>query len=147
MIFGAHVDAVIDTNIIVSLLSNQPDEVRRAELYCPHLEGIAFAIAFQTEAELLVQSVAQGWDSAKVAAQLSSYEVVPLSDDLRSCYVPVRAAAIDRNKRKQGPLLAPADGWIATAALMLECPLVTHDRKLAQCPLIAAITERGELDG
>ena len=73
--------------------------------------------------------------------------MVPLSDDLRSCYVAVRAAAIDRNKRKQGPLLGPADGWIAVAALMLDCPLVTHDRKLSQSPLIVAITERGELDG
>ena len=74
MIFGAHVDAVIDTNIIVSLLSNQPDEVRRAERYRRHLEGKAPAITFQTEAELLVQRAAQGWNSAKVVAQMNSYE-------------------------------------------------------------------------
>ena len=49
--------------------------------------------------------------------------------------------AIRRNRRNEGPLLGPADGWIAAAALMLDCPLVTHDRRLAQSPLITAITE------
>jgi len=142
VIFGAHVDAVIDTNIIVSLLSNRPDELERAELYRRHLEGRALAIAFQTEAELRVQRAAQGWNSDKLAAQLSNYEVVPLSDDLLDCYVAVRAAAIGRNRQgRGGPLLGPADGWIAAAALMLDCPLVTHDRKLSQSPLITAITE------
>ena len=141
MIFGAHVDIVVDTNIVVSLLSSHPDEVARTELYRSHIEGKAIAISFQTEAELMVQREAQGWDLTKLMTQISNYEIVPFSDDLRGCYITLRSEAIRRNRRNEGPLLGPADGWIAAAALMLDCPLVTHDRKLSQSPLITAITE------
>ena len=144
MTFGAHVDIVPDTSIVISLLSNSPDEVVRAELYRHHLEGKAAAISFQTEAELQVQRETQGWDEAKLMDHLNSYEIVPFSDELRACYIAIRSAAVRRNRRNEGPLVSPADGWIAAAALMLDCPLVTHDRKLSQSPLITVITELPE---
>lgn len=144
MTFGAHIDIVPDSNIVISLLSNRPDEVRRAELYRRHLEGKAAAISFQTEAELQVQRETQSWDEAKLIHQLGYYEIVPFSDELRECYIAIRSEAVRRNRRNEGPLVSPADGWIAAAALMLDCPLVTHDRRLSQSPLITVITELPE---
>lgn len=141
MMFSAHVDIVPDTSVIISLLSNRHDEVERAELYRRHLEGRAAAISFQTEAELQVQRETQRWDEAKLMNHLSNYEIVPLSDELRECYIAIRSEAVRRNKQGKGKLLGPADGWIAAAALMLDCPLVTHDRQLAESPLIEVITE------
>lgn len=146
MMFGAHVDVVPDTNIVVSLLSNEPDEVTRAGLYRPHLENRALAISFQTEAELQVQREAQQWDAAILERHLAGYEIVPLSDELRECYIAIRSAAIRRNNRGEGPLVSPADGWVAAAALLLQCPLVTHDRRLAQSPLIRVITELPDVE-
>ena len=146
MMFGAQVDVVPDTNIVVSLLSNKPDEVARAELYRPHLEDRALAISFQTEAELQVQREAQQWDEAILARHLTDYEIVPISNELRECYIAIRSAAIRRNNRGEGPLVSPADGWIAAAALLLQCPLVTHDRRLAQSPLIEVITELPDVE-
>ena len=146
MMFGAHVDVVPDTNIVVSLLSNKPDEVARAELYRPHLEDRALAISFQTEAELQVQREAQRWDETILARHLTDYEIVPISDELRECYIAIRSAAIRRNNRGEGPLVSPADGWIAAAALLPHCPLVTHDRRLAQSPLIEVITELPDVE-
>ena len=141
MTFGAHVDVVPDTSIVISLLSNRPEEVARAELYRRHLEGKAAAISFQTEAELQVQRETQRWDEAKLMNHLSNYEIVPFSDELRACYIAIRSEAVRRNRRNEGPLVSPADGWIAATALMLDCPLVTHDRRLAESPLIEVITE------
>ena len=53
-------------------------------------EGKAIAISFQTEAELMVQREAQGWDLTKLMTQMSNYEIVPFSDDLRGCYITLR---------------------------------------------------------
>ena len=141
MTFGAQVDVVPDTSVIVSLLSNDHTEIALAELYRPHLEGRALAISFQTEAELLVLRETQGWDEAKLMAHLNRYEIVPFSDELRECYVAIRSEAIRMHEQGTGTLVHPADAWIAAAALMLDCPLVTHDRRLAESPLIEVITE------
>ena len=141
MIAPAETGVVVDTNIITYILSNRPADVRLAERYRPHLEGRLIAISFQTEAELLVARERQQWDREAFQRLLSPYQVVPWSEQLRACYVRVRAAALIRNQRGQGPKLDAADGWVVAAALMLDQPLVTHDEKLSRSPLIEVITE------
>ena len=93
-----------------------------------------------------VQREVQQWDETILVRHLTDYEIVPISDELRECYIAIRSEAIRRNNRGEGPLVSPADGWVAAAALMLQCPLVTHDRRLAQSPLIKVITELPDVE-
>ena len=137
----AEIGVVADTNVITYLLSSKETDAQLAERYRPHLEDRAVAISFQTEGELRVAQEVQEWDRARFERLMSGLEVVPWSDDLLACYVRVRSASIRRQIRGQGLKIDAADGWVAAAALFLDCPLVTHDRVLSKSPLIETITE------
>lgn len=146
MTLNTSVDIVVDTNVIVSVFSEDPAELATAESYRPHLEGRTVAISFQTEAELMTQQAAQGWDDDKMIDILARFEIVPWSEDLLAHYVSVRSEAIRRSRRfgsrQKRMIVGAADGWIAATALLLRCPLVTNDRQLAaQRDLLDIITE------
>lgn len=146
MTSGSAIDIVVDTNVIVSVFSENPAERVTAESYRPHLEGRSIAISFQTEAELRTQQAAQGWDDDKMIDILARFEIVPWSEDLLAQYVALRSEAIRRSRRygsrQKRMIVGAADGWIGATALLLHCPLVTNDRQLAaQRGLIDIITE------
>lgn len=144
MTTSAATGVVADTNVIAYLLSNKDSDAQLAERYRPHLENRPVAISFQTEGELRVAQEVQEWDHRRFESLLSGLEVIPWSEALLACYVRVRSASIRRHERGQGPKIDAADGWVAAAALLLDCPLVTHDRSLSRSPLIETITELGE---
>ncbi len=135
------IDLVVDTNIIVSQLAGDPDRASEYAPYQRHIDQRSLAISFQTVAELAVQRAIQAWDTAELEDVLSEIYMVEHSPELSECYRRVRTAAIRRNRRGEEPLVGPADGWIAAAALLLDVPLVTHDRRLARSPLITTTTE------
>ena len=146
MTSSASVDIVVDTNVIVSVFSDDLAEVETAKRYRPHLEGRSIAISFQTEAELMTQQAAQGWDDDKLVDILARFEIIRWSEDLLGHYVSLRSEAIRRSRkygsRQRRMIVGAADGWIAATALLLRCPLVTNDRNLvAQRGLIDIITE------
>lgn len=146
MTSSGSVDIVVDTNVIVSIFSDDPAEIEVAERYRPHLEGCSIAICFQTEAELMTQRSAQGWNEDKLIDILAQFEIVAWSEELLMRYVSLRSEAIRRSRRygsrQRRMIVGAADGWVAATALLLGCPLVTHDRNLAaQRELIEIITE------
>ena len=146
MTYGAQIDVVADTNIVVALFSNNESEEEIAQLYRPHLEGKAVGLSFQTEAELRVQQLAQGWDDDNLRSILSRFDIVPWSPELSEQYVFLRSESISRSRRRgtrqERRRIGPADGWIAATAMLLGCPLVTHDRHLADNgDIVDVITE------
>ncbi len=132
---------VVDTNIVVPLLSSKPSDQALARRYHTHLEDRVAAISFQTQGELLVGRERQNWDGRKFDSLLSRFGVVEWSEELLACYVKIRTESLDRRDRREGPKIDAADGWIAATALLLGCPLVTHDEALSKCPLIEVISE------
>ena len=141
MTLGALVDVVADTSVLVPVFTDRADQRHLANRYRPHLENKAVAISFQTVAELRVQAAAGTLNPTQMRSAVARFEIVPWSEELQECYIRIRAAAIARNQNDTGSLVSPADGWIAAAALLLDRPLVTHDRKLAASPLIETISE------
>lgn len=140
------VDRVVDTNVIMYVFSDRAEDREVGDRYRRHLEGQSLAISFQTEAEISVHALAQRWQPVQVRSILSRFLVFPWSPELLAAYVQLRSESIRRSRpagtRQRQMQVGPADGWIAATAVLLDCPLVTHDRHLAaNRELIEVITE------
>jgi tRNA(fMet)-specific endonuclease VapC len=113
---------VIDTDVW-SYLYKGRDE---AKLYEPHLLGNILVISFQTEAEICAARLPPIGESNAVSTW--NRDSKSMSSNLRrmrcQCVGPRRWTALARN----GWLIAAADAWIAATALLLDVPLITHNR-------------------
>jgi tRNA(fMet)-specific endonuclease VapC len=110
---------VLDTNIVSYLLKGHT----LAEEYRPHLEGHVLAISFMTVAELFEGAFRSRWGKRRRMAletALRSYLVIPATPALCQRWGQVRA------ERRRQPI-SGEDAWIAAAALVHACPLVTHN--------------------
>ena len=113
---------VIDTDVW-SYLYKGRDE---AELYLPHLSGNIPVISFQTQAELIRWTVSAGWGQQRrqhLELRLHKYVVEHSSYALSS-----RWAEAMESARRSGRPISAADAWIAATSLLLNAPLVTHNK-------------------
>ena len=110
---------VLDTNIVSYVLKGHT----LAEAYRPHLEGHTLAISFMTVAELFEGAARARWAKRRRTALESSlwtYLVIPSSPELCRHWGEIRS------ERRRQPI-SGEDAWVAATALMLGCPLVTHN--------------------
>ncbi len=110
---------VLDTNIVSYLLKNHT----LAAAYRPHLEGHTLAVSFMTVAELFEGASRARWGKRRRAvleSALHSYLVIPSSPELCRRWGEVRY------ERRRQPI-SGEDAWIAATALVLGCPLITHN--------------------
>ncbi|MBI3410648.1 MAG: PIN domain-containing protein [Planctomycetes bacterium] len=110
---------LLDTNIVSYLFKGHS----LAAAYRPHLAGHTMAVCFMTEAELFEGALRARWGSrrwARLEALLSTFLYIPSSPDLSRGWAQVRT------ERQTQPIGA-ADAWIAAAALVHGCELVTHN--------------------
>ena len=113
---------VVDTDVASFLFKKDT----RAALYVPHLSGHMLAISFQTLAELELWAIAANWGDRRrqqLARYLRRYIVEDSSPALGR-----RWAEVVNDARRRGRPVAVADAWIAATALLLDVPLVTHNR-------------------
>lgn len=113
---------VVDTDVVSFIFKHDT----RAALYVPHLSGHMLTISFQTLAELELWTLAAGWGARRkqqLARHLRRYIVEDSSPAL--CR---RWAEVLDDARRGGHPIATADAWIASTALLLDLPLVTHNR-------------------
>ena len=114
---------VVDTNV-VSYIYRQD---RRAEPYLNDMARRRAVISFQTYEELLYGALRSNWGERRRNELLdyvgANYEMVGYDRELVNACARLRAAASDR-----GRPLSPADAWIAATAILLGCPLLSHDR-------------------
>lgn len=113
---------VVDTDVVSFIFKNDT----RAALYVPHLLGHMLTISFQTLAELELWALAANWGARRrqqLARHLRRYIVEHSSPAL--CR---RWAEVLDDARRGGTPIATADAWNAATALLLDVPLVTHNR-------------------
>lgn len=112
---------LLDTNIVSYLFKGH----QLATAYRPHLAGHTLAICFMTEAELYEGAYRARWGVRRLArleALLANFLYLPSSADLSRRWGQVRM------ERRAQPI-GTADAWIAAAALVHGCDLVTHNAR------------------
>lgn len=123
-----HRAVVVDTNVVSYIY----DGDREARYYETTLSEYAPAISFQSLEELVHGAYHKGWGPRRLTRfkrYLKSYRVVYPSESLVMICAELRA-----NQLRIGRPLSTADAWIVATALTLDCPLATHDRRLAEVP-------------
>jgi tRNA(fMet)-specific endonuclease VapC len=112
---------VLDTNVV----SFQLKQDTRALLYQPLLVGRVAVVSFMTIAELALWAELYRWGERKRAHYerlLASY--VEHYPDRRTCET---WSSIIAHGRATGANVDRADAWIAATAMVLGCPVVTHN--------------------
>jgi tRNA(fMet)-specific endonuclease VapC len=128
--------ALVDTDVVSFYFRNDT----RAALYDPHLTGRILAISFMTLAELHRWAIGRNWGAARRAA-LDAYigQFVLLPWDAALC---LKWAEISVESARRGHVLAHADAWQAATALLLDIPLVSHNRRdFAGLPGLTLVSE------
>ena len=119
---------VLDTSVVSLFLRNAGEAV----YYRSEIEGLRTVISFQTREEALFGAIRRGWGPPRMNAlqqHLNQYEMVGASIEL------VEISANLRSERERaGRKLNTADAWIAATAIMLDCPLASHDDDFAGIP-------------
>ncbi len=113
---------VLDTNVVSYIFNGDA----RARYYVARIRGRRVFTSFQTVEELWYGAYSRGWGQRRtneLALHLEQYKVIWPNPEL------VEICARLRSKRKlAGRALQEADAWIAATALILKCPLASHDR-------------------
>ena len=119
---------VVDTSVVSLLIRGD----QRAAYYQNHMVGRRAVISFQTLEELWFGAYKGGWGDQRkngLRRDIDQYEVVWPSPDL------AQISAHLRSEREQaGRRLNAADAWVAATALLLDCPLASHDRDFVGIP-------------
>ena len=124
---------VLDTSV-VSLIFNRDS---RAEYYKEQIRGETCVISFQTLEEAKFGAYKGGWGDRRkneLERHLQQFEVIWATAELVE-----RCARLRSESEKAGRALATADAWIAATAVLLECPLVSHDRDFSDIPGLTLI--------
>lgn len=124
---------VLDTSV-VSIIYGGGD---LAPYYSERIKDENPAISFQTLEELWFGAVKNGWGTRRMNGlmrHIDQYEVVwPTPDIVEVC------AALRAERENSGRRLDTADAWIAATAIMLGCPLATHDNDFDGIPNLEII--------
>jgi tRNA(fMet)-specific endonuclease VapC len=118
---------LIGGNILVYLTRRDPALAALAAAYRPHVDGYDGVIAFVTLGELRRWPVQEGWRAERAAALeafIARFAVYHTDDELCRVWGRLIGALA-----RAGRTLAMADSWIAATALVLDIPLVTHNRR------------------
>lgn len=126
---------VLDTSIASITLDDRPQLAR----YEAYLRNSLPVVSFQTIAEMRFGALLKGWGvlrRERLETFLGSLLVQEYNDGLANAWAQVMHEA-----RRAGRRLEAGDAWIAATALLLNAPLLTHDKDFdAQaCPSITII--------
>ena len=123
---------LLDTSV-VSLLHPAKQSSTRRKLYIQDIVEKKLVLSFQTVAELLFWGESRAWNQQKrmlLKKFISNFIIIPYSFDLA-----VEWARVQDICRKNGRRLESGDCWIATTAVYLDIPLLTHDKDFKELPL------------
>jgi tRNA(fMet)-specific endonuclease VapC len=114
---------LLDTDVASYLFKNSPS----AKPFRSLLKGKRLVLAFVSVAELFKWTLKRRWGPHKVQQledALRRYIVIPYDRDLAWAWARVVAAC-----EEAGRPIAPADAWVAAAALRHSVPLLTNNLK------------------
>ena len=119
---------VVDTSVVSYIFNGHPV----AAFYVNALRGRELAISFQTLEEIRFGAEKGGWGRRRrneAERHLEQYRTIWANPEL------VAISANLRSEREQaGRRLNTADAWIAATAIMLDCPVASHDRDFSGIP-------------
>ena len=129
---------VADTSVASLILRKRPE----VSAYRERLEGSRIYLSFQTIAEMRFGALLKNWGGKRrreLEDFLSSCTTLEYTDELADKW-----AIIMKEARLAGRRLESGDAWIAATALLLDIPLLTHDRDFDQsaCPSIIVYSYR-----
>ena len=124
---------VVDTNVVSYIFRGDG----KAAYYLRRIRDRRALISFQTLEEVWYGAYSAGWGDrrrSELARHLEQYDVVWPNPEL------VEVCAQLRSQRKSvGRELAVADAWIAATAVLLKCPLASHDGDFSGIPNLQLI--------
>ena len=129
---------VADTSVASLILRKRPE----VSAYRERLEGSRIYLSFQTIAEMRFGALLKNWGGKRrreLEDFLGSCTTLEYTDELADKW-----AIIMKEARLAGRRLESGDAWIAATALLLDIPLLTHDRDFDQsaCPSIIVYSYR-----
>lgn len=117
-------DIVADTDTVSFLFRGDS----REQFYLPYVLNHRCIISFMTVAELEFGVLRANWGEARRKSLTDfvrqHFIVFNQTDDLCSVWAKLRVEA-----ERKGRHLASSDAWIAATAVLLDVPLLTHNRK------------------
>ncbi len=119
---------VLDTSVVVHIFKKD----NRASFYLQQAQGRRALISFQTLEELWHGAYFDGWGHKRkyeLANHLKGYTVIWPNDRLVNVCAQLRA-----DRKAAGRTLQSADAWIAATAILLQCPLASHDHDFSGIP-------------
>ena len=130
---------VVDTSVVSLLFNaNLNTPYRR---YRERIRGRERVVSFYTLEEMWFGAYSRNWGEARrheLAQHLRLYTVIWPDVELVE-----RTARLRVRQEQQGRRLSAPDAWIAATALMLGCPLATHDRDYSLVDGLALIDADG----
>ena len=135
VMYDATEQVVVDTNVVSILLRRSDPSY---PYYRERVDGRRTLISFQTLQESWFGAYNANWGGRRrkgLENHLSRFHVIWPTEEL------VHISAELRSKtRGIGRELNVADAWIAATALMLGCPLISHDRDFSAVQRISSLT-------
>ena len=119
---------VLDTDVVSYIF----DQDNTAAYYRQRIEGRRTVISFQTLEESWYGAYSDGWGDRRtneLARHLEQYQVIWPSVRLVEICAQLRS-----ERRAAGREIQSADAWIAATAILLDCPLASHDRGFVSIP-------------
>ena len=132
---------VVDTGVFSASLSRKRKSI--AAIYERHIAGREIVIAYQTVSEMRFGALVAGWGESRLAElerRIAFAQIAVIDDAMIWTHAKFRFEC-----RNVGHALAQAahasDLWIATVAVHLGIPLVTHDNVFRSAPGLDVISE------
>ena len=138
MMFTNLSPVVCDTSVVSMIYRLDP----RASIYENHLDGRQAVVSFQTIEEILFLPLKNNWSELRkreLLLYLEQYYVIWPDRDLVNISAQLRA-----DREKAGRKLNTADAWIAATAILLNCPLASHDRDFSNIPNLSLIQDTSQ---
>ena len=125
---------LVDTNVVSYIYRAEPV----AQPYLRSIAGHSPVISSQTCEELLFEVLNGNWGQRHIN-ELFRYvnaEYTVAEYDLNLVEICARLRA---ESRRIGRELSAADAWIAATAVLLDCPMLSHDRDFGNLPVLEVI--------
>jgi len=124
---------VVDTSVVSILWRGDAS----ASFYRRRLAGKRLLISFQTLEELWFGAIKDEWGDRRrnqLRRNLDQYAVIWPNREMVDI-----SARLRSQRESAGRRLNTADAWVAATALLLQCPLATHNRDFEDIPVLELI--------
>ncbi len=134
MTFLSRPSVVVDTTVVSYI--HRGEAIARQ--YMNRMVGHRTVISFQTYEEILFGVQVSNWGRRRVDDLIryvdETYDVAGYDIELVKACARLRA-----DSRRRGRELTIADAWIAATAVLLNCPILSHDRDFGGLPDLQVI--------